>query len=283
MRNIIFISLLFINTICGQSLLILMGDDAGYDSEAQAYFGLMTTPLSKNRQDTINAFVVMLKDSLSISSLAGKFDVMYILANETAEASLKNLVADTNHCFNISSTAFAVDRGYTGDGSADYLTTNYNPSTEKVNLTQNSAGIGFYSRTDRSEAAYDCGAYIGTDGFMATNYTDLFASGVNSGATGTTANGVTTGMYIATRNDATNIYHYKNGVQLGNVQATASTAIPNGNIFICARNENGSPLRFGQKQIAFFFVSGGLSATEARKITNCIEWYLDAIGAGVIP
>ena len=51
----------------------------------------LTTPLSSGQIDKLNTFVAALKSGLSISALSDAFDVMYVLANETAEAGLKTL------------------------------------------------------------------------------------------------------------------------------------------------------------------------------------------------
>lgn len=104
--------ILFLSTLSyaqdGATLLTLMSDDASYDADAQAYFDAMSTPLSTDYQDRINTFVLMVKDSLSLTNLSDKFDVIYLLANETSEAGLKNLV-------------FAGSGTNTLDVSGDYL------------------------------------------------------------------------------------------------------------------------------------------------------------------
>src|SRR5690606_25638804 len=63
-----------------------------YEFEAERYFASLETPLSNSAKTKINNFVAMLKDSLEIDSLAEKFDVMYLFANETPDAGLHNLV-----------------------------------------------------------------------------------------------------------------------------------------------------------------------------------------------
>src|SRR5574343_1234161 len=126
--------------------LLLMGDEAGYDTDAQTYFSAMSTPLSTAYQDRINTFVLMVKDSLSITNLSDKFDVIYLLANETSEAGLKNLVKRSSDAtIGAETVTFTADEGFAGDGVGGYINTNYNANSDGVNYTLNDASFGIYS------------------------------------------------------------------------------------------------------------------------------------------
>jgi len=71
-----------------------------------------------------------------------------------------------------------------------------------------------------------------------------------------------------------------------NVSATTSvvsTQVPEVQFYLLALNTANAPGLYCTNQISFAFIGGGLTATEARQVTNCIEYYMDALGKGVIP
>lgn len=286
MKTILLALLLSFNIFAqGEFIILLTGNRVSYDADAQTYFSAMATPLSSAYKTRINTFVTMVKDSLSISNLSDKFDIMYLLANETSEAGLKNLVK-RSHDATIGATTvtFTADQGFTGDGVAGYITTNYNPSTDAVIYTLNSASLGYYSRTSSASTAIQD---IGVN--ATTNVAELLSSwsdgnaywGVNSNTHQDQANIVTDGLLLVSRTASGASNFYINGAVVGGESSIASAAIPNGDITILARNLGGTPDRFSNRQLAFVFVGEGLDATEVRKLNNCIEWYMDDLGTGV--
>ena len=253
---------------------------SAYDSEAQAYFDALTTPLSNSIKTDINTFVLMLKDSLSTALLSTYFDRMWIFANETEESALQSLVnVGSTDATNVHSTAFEVDRGYTGDGADDYINTNYNPSTDKVVFAQNSASTGIYSRTDVNENTADLGQVDGGNTF-AIRYGNVFYYRLNQGLDNSSiANTNSQGLFTISRTASNIITAYQNSTPL-DTSTQVSSAIRNGDILLLCGSIG---IELSNRQLAFCFIGKSLTATEVRKIFNCIEWYLDEIGAGVVP
>lgn len=284
----IFILSLFLTTyLFGQgftTLGLLMGDENGYDTDAKVYFDAMATPLSDEQQERINAFVVMLKDSLSISSLSGKFDVMYLLANETSEAGLKNLVKRSNDATAVGAPTFTQWQGYTGAIDKS-INTNYNPSTEAVKATQNSTSVGAYVRgmhTAGIKCIWGCetGAVINI--FLPNRGSGGRYWNINTAYASVLEDYTDNDFYVVSRTASDEIKLYQTGALLRS-GTTVTTGVPNSDMYILSDNDDGTPGAFSTGQVSLFFIGEGLNATEVRKITNCAEVYMDAIGTGVIP
>jgi hypothetical protein len=96
------------------------------NAETVTYITGLTTPLSSGQVTLIDTFVTSLKTGLSITTLDEVFDVMYILAGETAESSLRNLIKNDHHATAVNSPTFTALEGFTGDGLTKYINTNYN-------------------------------------------------------------------------------------------------------------------------------------------------------------
>lgn len=260
-----------------------------YDtSEATTFFAALTTPLSSGRQALIRTLIMSLKDALHTNNLSTRFDCLYLFANETAESSLKNLIKRSHDCTNVHSTAFVVDEGYTGDGVNDYINTNYNPSTQKVSLSQNYASMGIYCRSDNKSKGYvDAGCSEGTSEFkMHLSWSDgnqYLRCLSNGGCSETNDN--TRGMLIMTRSYSTlsEARQYLNGSEVHTQFSITSTAPPNYSVYVCGSNNAGtlsSPS--AGRQYSAFFIGSGFTRVEASFITAAINSYMNAIGKAVL-
>ena len=114
-----------------------------FEAELTTYITGLATPLSDGQKIKINTLIRSIKTGLSITDLDDAFDVMYILAGETAESSLKNLVKNAHHITAVNAPVWAQFEGYTG-ANTKYLDANYNASTQGVTFTQNNASMGVY-------------------------------------------------------------------------------------------------------------------------------------------
>jgi len=284
MKSLLF-SLIFCFTLQAQSeLIIMMGDIATTvvpdEMETTRYLAALTTPLSDSQEVNINTFIRMLKDSLAIDSLPQKFDVMYLFANETSEAGLLNLVKRDNDAEVLQATVtFTAWQGFAGDGVGGIITTNYNPSTEGNNYTVNNASFGLYSRTNSAAAVRDGGGADGTQStVLAIKWSDNNTySIINNLSNLSPAMSSSAGLHIITRTAAAVAKRYYNADSLA-TDTDAAIGIPNKNFYVCAPNGSAT---FSNRQFAFAFLGAGFTTTEIRKINNCVEWYMDEIGAGV--
>ena len=279
MKKLILIIALLTISLYPHSKLLLLFDDGGYDADAQIYFNAMTTPLSSTQKARVNTFVKMLKDSLGITSLSEKFDVMYLLANETSEAGLRNLVKRSHDATAVNSPTFTQWEGFKGNGTSSYINTNYNDSTQAINYKINNASFGIYSRTNIQGNYRDCGendvspfSYLGMKWSDGKTYSALTGGGVSFTAPASTAC-----FYLLSRITTDYQNDYVNG--------SLFQSIPRGTQGL--KNLNWAIMQRGGfysvRQYSFFYIGSGLTDTEVRKLTNCVEYYMDSVGKGVLP
>lgn len=287
MKTIILILFLSLN-LFAQSSLLTWFDNAGYDNtETTLYLqGQTVTPTQATRIDN---FVSMLKDSFAVASLSEIADVMYLFANETQTLGLRNLVKrDHDGTIGAATVTFTVDEGFLGDAIGGYINTNYTPSTDGVTYTLDNASFGVYVRNIRaassSKAAIgstkgDGSAYcmIQLERTAGVSRIYINSNGLSSGLVSNTS-----GLSIVSRTASNVTNLYKNGVGVA-PDTDASTVLPDVPFTILANNTGGVIGSFDNVQVAFVFIGRGLSSDEARKLKNCVEWYMDQLGTGVLP
>jgi hypothetical protein len=252
--------------------------------------------LADSQVTNVNNFVAMLKDSLVIDSLAQMFDVMYVMANQTKTSALKNLVnrvddldgVQTNPGGANDTLDFVPFEGYLGyaNGTQEaYINTNFNPSTDGVNFTLNDASFGFYIREGTQGETYNIAGCSDGSNVIICNPrrpNDFIITKFNDNTTvetDTTQNPL--GLWIMNRTGASAYTILKNNTTIVTA-TTTTTALPNVELFLFRHNINGTPqANVALRQLSFFFMGESFDATEVRKINNCIESYMDSIGAGI--
>lgn len=247
------------------------GVGVSYEAEATALFARFTTPATAARKALINDFW----KTTGIKAIMAKCDAFYMLAAETSQAGRQNWVADQFNLTAVSSPAFVVDRGYTGDGAASYLSTGFNPTSGSPKYAVNNGHLGIWSRTDLDNGgdSYDFGgtarAYLSRA---------AAASGTMKGrihtATKTLATGVYPGHGVVSRTGAAVWEGYAQGVDAGG-GTDADTGIGNETWRILSA----SAVLFGANQIAACHFGSGLSAGETLALYNATRTYLQAVGA----
>ena len=256
----------------------IMGVQAGISPEIDAYINGLTTPLSDAQVSKLDTFVTSVKTGFGISALSDVFDIMYILGGETEESSLRNLVKRMHDGIIIGYTTFTPFEGVKGAGGK--INTNYEISTQSVNLSQNNSSMGFYSRTGGGGGntiemgADESNPYIIFQ--AAFNGTKCYVEMSNNIGTGI-ANTSRLGFFSASRLNSNNYIVYKNGSQLG-VENILSGTIVDSNLYLLGANTGFS----SDIQMAFAFAGRGLTGNETLTLTNAIEAYMDSNGKGVI-
>jgi hypothetical protein len=248
------------------------------DSDAQAYFDAAAIAPDDTRKGHINDLVLALKAADAWDDL----DFMYLLAAHEAQLSLVNLKnPGTFNATNVSAMAFEVDRGYTGDGAADYLDSNFNPATAGGVFVQDSAHNGIWSRTSAGLGGVDMGlrAVAGSyDTFVKHSSGPSFGRISDNTDTnfGTPASGA--GHFIFTRTSSSAKACYKDGASQGTA-SVASTGVGSFSIFIGATNNSGTPIDFATRQYAAAHAGTGLNSTKADAIYDALQTYMTAVGA----
>jgi hypothetical protein len=248
---------------------------SSYEAEYQAVLNAMTTDPSDANKGYQNDMVKSLVDG----GYWARMDVLYIFATEvnTASEALINWVnPGTNNATALVTPTWTTLEGYTGDDATDGVTTNYNPSSEAVNISENDVAFGIYVRNDLQDASTELvEAYSETNRYWSarprnTDNTAAFRVNTNL-ATAIASQTNSQGLYIATRRASNEQEFYRNGGSLA-THTQNSLGLPNANVYL---------IRYTLYQAAIFFVMDAVSDAEATALNTIFETYMDAIGTGV--
>lgn len=251
-----------------------------YEAEATAYFAAMSVAPDDTRKGHLNTLIA----SLKTAGVWAKLDWLCIHAAHDEQAGRVNAVDPTEVATAVNSPTFTTDRGFTGNGSSSYLNSGWNPTSGTHVFAQNSANIGVWGGTDvvatgqtelgniyaRLNSAYDA-----TRISVATQNTGAL---VTPGGTPTSI-----GHLMGSRTGASALQYYKNGSAYGSALTTASIAVPNSPMLICAYNTNtgglAGPSQYTTRRIQATHWGAALDGTEAAALYNALSTYMTAVGA----
>lgn len=253
-----------------------------YSAAAQQFFDRITDPGVTRR----NQYATLI-DGLVADNVWSLLDALWIYAATTSVTALTNLKSSSYGCTANGAMTFTANTGYRSDNVAtSYLSMGYNPSTAGGNLTLNSASIGGYSLTSDTGTGFwtvmGCSDASANGLFLWPNTGGGNGGGrVNAGgAQLVTPPANMQGMHVFTRTASTTTVLYKNGTSLGS-NATASSALPNANLIVFARNNNGTNDDPWPDQMSAAFIGGGLDATKASALSSRINTYMTSLGINV--
>jgi len=253
-----------------------------YDPDLLTYIDGLVTPLSTEQLILLNNTIVNLKVGLGIANLSQAFDAMYILAGETQESALRNLVKRLHDATAVNTPSFVPFEGFTSNLTSSYINSNYNPSTQGQNFIQDSASWGIYSRTSR--AGSNSKVIIGNTSLyqrmLLFNISNQVTGGVNSVGYDPVANANSLGFFIYQRPDNTRCQLSKNGSTFADGLGE-STAPANTNTYILCTNNAGTPLTYDDCQCSIAFMGRSFSNAEALVIYNAFQAYMTANGKQV--
>jgi len=285
MKRLLIIPLLFIFAICESQTIInaspplrvIAAEEGGYCDEYQAVYDAMT-----NKPTTYVEDQNTLVEELKTAGVWAKRDLIYVFAQQTnddGEALLNWANPGTFTCTNVSATLFTALEGFTGDGSADYLNTNWNVSSDKDNYALDDATIAIYCRvSDINAEQYAIGAVDGSN-YVASikpRYAGEFWIDVNGPGSSKAVDG-SDGLFVGVRTNSTTHTYYRNGSSLGTT-ANNSTGLPNTDLLILKWTDGG----YTTNQVSFVFVGGALTDTEVADMFTAVEKYMDAMSKGVV-
>jgi hypothetical protein len=258
---------------------------SAFDADYKAVLDYATTKgytlPSASQQALQNQLLVDLKDA-GIWSKLDTFAVFATDAEDSPGSGTSNFalidwkrLSDYNP---VNSPTFATNQGFTGNGSSSYIDTNYNPNTNKVNLTINSASIGFWQRSSSvAQNSVEIGTDDGTYRFQclsrwsdSNSYLPIFTSNFPSVTASTSV-----GLFQNNRINSTTINQYVNGVKNGSDQSDTSNTIPSRNITVLARN---APTIFGysNRQLSMSFIGSNLES-ESTDFYNIYNTYMTSL------
>lgn len=255
-------------------------EEGGGDPDADAAAFLTATSIvDATISDAINELVVDLKGF----SIWTKMVALYPFVGGTSTTHKYNLKdpQDTDGAYRgtFSGTVTHDANGITGNGSTGYMNTHYNDSSVG---TLNSVHMSVYSRTagqltNKTEIGVADASNL-LD-LRARSNTNFFETYCQTSAQDSVSNSDGLGLFVISRTASTG---YRLQVRGTNTNKTrTSTARPSGNIYICCRNENGTPGSFSTRNIAFASIGSGLTEAEAGNLNTAVVTFQTALSRNV--
>ena len=174
--------------------------------------------------------------------------------------------------------------GVVSNGTTGYGDLNSNPSSIGG---LNDFHMSFYSRTNQQQgtAEFDMGVYeisLERTQVNSRSTVDDMRGVVNATTQGTFSNSDSQGLFTITRRSSTDTEYYRNSTSLGNSSVT-STARPNGDLFLAARNWIGLGLQESPttRQYAFVTTGNALSDSEVSNLYTAIQNFQTTLGRNV--
>ena len=231
--------------------------EAAFSASATAYFNQVTTnggSLTNAEKTYINTFITALGTDFV------EFDRLWIHGLSDSVAARTSLANPTSTMITaVNSPTFTANQGYTGNGTTNYLNTNYNPTTNGVKYTLDSASLYVYSRTNVSNSKFDIG-HANATSYSALDIRDggSFYRSINQvGLVSGTAVANSLGLFAGVRTNSVNVISYRNGVSLLTNSTNSSTLI-NNNIYVLALNSNGAAAAFSPRQLSLSAIGSGV-------------------------
>lgn len=206
-----------------------------------------------------------------------KLDRLWLLAAENTQSALVDLVA-RDLASAVGAPTFTTDVGYTF-ASGKYIDTNYNPTSDAINYTQNSASAGAWCNSvDTTNYASLFGAYTtGGDQCNILSAVTAWQSYAND-SSGAYYGDIATGMVHWSRTASNAHKIFRNG-GTGVSSAVTTGGLVNCNVFIGARNNNGGGGDCtSTNQISAAVFGGALSDAEVGSFYTVLRAYMTAVG-----
>lgn len=259
------------------------GSNVNLSPEVKAYISGLTTAIPTEQVLRLDTRVKSMKTRLGVSALSEILDVFYFLGNHTQEAALRNIVKDAHHA-TTSGITFEQYKGLKGNKTSHFVDTNYNPSTA-TNYKQDDACIGGYTYVQDTDTIGNACVYWGVEN--TTNYIRFIPhrdSGIFININeplSTTIQAIYSSpdraLHLQNRVSDSDVKLYKNG-QLYYTYVNNSNGIPNGNVYLFARNAIGTGASlFTDAGLSCWFAGKGLTESQIEIINDEIEQYMVSI------
>ncbi|MEW6125363.1 MAG: hypothetical protein AB1698_22375, partial [Pseudomonadota bacterium] len=251
----------------------------GMQAATSSLLARMTVAPSAGRAGAINSLMVQ----LSAAGVLAKLDLLYILAAHDAQAARLNWASAAYDLAVAGAPTFVVDRGYAGAANA-WLASGYNPATNGVRYTRNSAHVGAWDLTNRAGAnVIPAGVSSNTSlqcAVMPRTTGDLAWINVNDQGAALGAVTRSDGLTLGSRLDAATRSNYRDATLLGTASA-ASISVPSVPLDLLCWSISGGTSRiyWCTDRIAVFTMGAGLTSTEVAAYHGALRTYLQTVGA----
>lgn len=225
--------------------------------------------------------IITLVNDLKSNSLWTKFIAIYPFVGGTATTHKFNLInsADTDAAFRLNFVGGWThsSNGAQPGGVNGYANTFINAQTA---LTNTSTHISVYSRTLAVGVQVELGCYD-----FSTFVHMRAAANAVIGSTAAILSFTTTadarGFWVGTKRANNDREAYLNGATQVTATTNDGSAFPNLNMFIGARNDNGTAAVFSNKQLAFSTIGSGLTDSEVSTLYTIVQTFQTTLGRNV--
>jgi hypothetical protein len=220
---------------------------------------------------------------LIANSLDTKMKAVYPFVGGTASTHKFNFMnsADTDAAFRLAfnGTWTHSSTGVTPNGTNAFANTFLNALNV---FNASDAHMSYYSRTNVGAVQVEMGYFNGSTVIYhlragSLNFISSTASILSYSTTNTQA------YWLSTKRANNDREIYRNGVSEATLTTTDTTAWGNFNIYIGARNENGTAAIFSTKQCAFATIGDGLTDTDATNLYNLTQAFQTTLGRQINP
>jgi hypothetical protein len=206
---------------------------------------------------------------LKANSVWANMKAIYPMVGASAASCAQNLKSSSFTGTFSSGWTFA-STGVTPNGASAYMNTGLNPSVE---LSQNNASFGIYSRTNRTgSVSIILGVFNGLSllGTYMRYTNNITYPAINDDSNGSsTIVTSTTGFRQASRNLSTTLNFSVNSTNTTVTHASNGTI--NYNVYLGALNSLGVPLRFDTLEIAFTSLGNSLSISQMSNFYTAVQ------------
>lgn len=243
-----------------------------YDADAQAYFTAVETAKGGSFDPIYAGAIDQLIKDLKAAGIWAKLDFLFVFRNESQQAARIDVKNPSNSLTEVGSVSWS-KAGYAGNGIDAYLNSGYTPSTDAVNMLQNSASFGMRIADGQAFNGRSGGRYIGfrwdsvASQFMwsASLYGEDQYVGYNQ----------TGGLFMVNRDGLNSSALFKNGVSVS-TDVTASDGMGSQALGFLASNYGAGYSTFSTNTVEVGFAGADLSAEAASFNTALNNYFVTA-------
>lgn len=206
--------------------------------------------------------------SMKSALIWDKLDIYYQFAYNNGSLANFSLINWKNPSSNATTGGTMVygTTGYTGNGTTGFINTNFNPTVGTNNFTQNSASRTMVVASNTTTGSLD-GTLTGVVNRM--NATTTNAHRINANANmAASVNMGGTGLKMAVRTDASNMFFVNNSTQ---TTGTLASSAPTNASFTILLN---TATAFGTATVSNYFIGSALTYTDSQNFRTIYNNYL---------
>lgn len=228
--------------------------------DATDWFAAATGSYNSSEKQRLSDFFAV----LDTNAILGKIDEMWTFRWGKTSGDGRLGLRTRRAAISVNGPSFGQGIGFVGNRSNTYLNSTFNPAINGSQYTLNNAAITALCTTAETQPQNTSPRLFGV---LNTNSADFFRNTSTGGSRMNSANvyevaanAYTTGWLSTQRISSSTVRVIWDGTV--NTAAAASAAIPNGEIYLLCRNNNGTPSNYTDATLAFWAIGAALTAQE---------------------